>query len=154
MSNIFYRLPTDEDIIDLAENMRQADIDELQLVCGLSPDDAVIESIRASDRDLLRAYHADGALVCITGCAPMDNETARPWLLATDRLDDYRYRVQRETLGILELMLKKYRRLTNVVDPRNTVAVEWLKSLGFSLGEAYLVDGEHYLVPFEQWATL
>lgn len=151
MNNIFYRLPNDQDIIDLAENMRQADIDELQLVCGLSPEDAIIESIRASDRELLRAYHADGALVCITGCSPVDAETAHPWLLSTNRLCEYRYRLQRETRGILDLMLKKYRYLTNVIDPRNTDVVDWLTSLGFSFGEPYLVkDGLYLMTVFQE----
>lgn len=145
---ISYRLPNDEDIADLAARLRQADIDELALVTDLTPEQAIIESIRASDRDLLRAYHADGVLVCITGCSAIDANSGRPWLLATDLIETYRFRLQRETLGILDLMLRKYAYLTNVVDQRNTVAVEWLKSLGFEFYDAVETGTHPYLRPF------
>lgn len=149
MATITYRLPTDKDIMDLAANMRQADIDELQVVCGLSPDQAVIESVKASDPELLRAYLADDQLVCIAGCSPTDEHHARPWLLATDLLDGYYYRLQRESLGLLDLMRAKYAYLSNVVDARNTMTIEWLKSLGFTVSDsAGIVNGEHRILSF------
>lgn len=148
MATITYRLPTDKDIMDLAANMRQADIDELQVVCGLPPDQAIVESVQASDPELLRAYLADDQLVCITGCSPVDEQHARPWLLATDLLDGFYYRLQRETLGILDLMRAKYAYLSNVVDPNNTMTIEWLKSLGFTMGEAYTGYRGYPVLPF------
>jgi hypothetical protein len=148
MATITYRLPTDKDIMDLAANMRQADIDELQVVCGLPPDQAVIESIKASDPELLRAYLADDQLVCITGCSPVDEHHARPWLLATGLLDGYYYRLQKETLGILNLMRAKYQYLSNVVDARNTMSIEWLKSLGFTVIQAPDVLGDNKVLSF------
>jgi len=148
MANITYRLPTDKDIIDLAANMRQADIDELQVVCGLPPDQAVIESVKASDPDLLRAYLADDQLVCIAGCSPTDEHHARPWLLATELLDGYYYRLQKESLGLLDLMRAKYAYLSNVVDARNTMTIEWLQSLGFKVIQAPEVLGDNKVLSF------
>lgn len=148
MDNITYRLPTDKDIMDLAANMRQVDKDELQLVCDLSPEQAVIESLKASDPEFLRAYLADDQLICIAGCSPMDEHHAQPWLLATDLLDGYCYRLRRESLGVLNLMRAKYAYLSNVINPNNTMTIEWLESIGFTMGEAYTNHRGHNVLPF------
>jgi hypothetical protein len=52
---LYCRLPTDEDIWQLGEFMRQSDRDELAAVCDLSAYEAVLASVRASDPAFLAA---------------------------------------------------------------------------------------------------
>lgn len=129
------RFPNDEDIFDLSQNLRQCDIDELSAVCDDTPDEAIIKSLQASDLALTRAAHVDGKLACIFGCSPRTVNTAAPWLLCTDLIDDYSKTLTRDTREVVRNMLAKYPILTNVVDVRNTRTVAWLRVLGFEMME-------------------
>ena len=132
-ARITSRFPQDVDLVALAEGLRQADIEELQAVTDLLPCEAVIASVQASDPQFLRAWHADGQLVCIAGCSPKSHTVAAPWLLATDLLDLHFKSLHRYALLGLVDMLEVYPVLSNVVDVRQTRVVDWLLRLGFSV---------------------
>ena len=130
------RFPQDTDIVELAENMRQGDIDELAAVTDLKPCEAVIASVQASDAQFLRAWHVDGRLICIGGCSPVSVNTAAPWLLATDLLDAHVKSLHK--LAAIEVikMLAVYPLLRNVVDARQVKVIAWLERLGFEVTDA------------------
>ena len=134
---LYCRLPTDEDIWQLGEFMRQSDRDELAAVCDLSAYEAVLASVRASDPAFLAA-RVDGLnrVVCISGCSPVRAGVAAPWLLGTDLLDEYGFSLHRMAVRELGQMRMKYALLSNVVDVRQVRVIAWLGRLGFEFAEA------------------
>ena len=147
---LYCRLPTDEDIWQLGEFMRQSDRDELAAVCDLSAYEAVVASVKASDVAFLRA-HVDerGRVVCIRGCSPVRDGVAAPWLLGTDLLDDYGLGLHKEAVRELARMRMKYALLSNVVDVRQERVIGWLQRLGFRLRPAEVWKEGFELMRFE-----
>ena len=144
-ANIKMRFPNERDIIDLAEYMRQADIDELEAVCDLSPLDAVRASVRLSDPNFLFAAHADGRLLCIGGVSV----EGAPWLLATDLMFRYSKRLTRDARRGVRMMLEKYPILSNVVDARHARAIRWLEAIGFEMKEMLEIKPGFAVLRFE-----
>lgn len=132
MPKISMRLPTDADMACLAAHMRRSDVEELALLCGLPPLEAVIESVRVSDPDFLFAAHADGGLLCIGGCSVL----GAPWLLGTELLGRHVLRLTRDARRAAALMLQRYPLLRNVIDARQERTITWLLAVGFRLGPA------------------
>lgn len=128
---IICRFPTDMDVIHLADNLRQSDMDELAATCGLTPYEAVRLSVKASDTDFLKAWFADDQLLCIAGCSPLSNTKAAPWLLATPLMEHYQISLTRYARKGVDDMLSRYDLLSNIIDARQKTSIKWLKSLGF-----------------------
>lgn len=150
MTKITMRFPNDVDICDLAQGMRQADIDELEAVCEYSPDEAIIKSMQASTITFLQAYHdADGQLICICGCSPQRDGTAVPWMLSTDLLDRYSKTLTKVARQECRRMLAAYPVLSNVVDVRNTRTIQWLKAIGFQIKGTIEIKPGYPVIHFE-----
>jgi hypothetical protein len=130
-----FRFPVERDIVMLARDMRQSDRDELAVVCDLTPLDAVWASVLASDQRFLSACLDGEELLCIVGCTPDNQGAAKPWLLATEKMDaGYCKRLTREAREGLAKMLAVYPRLYNFVDVRQVQTIRWLEALGFGIG--------------------
>ncbi|WP_347989501.1 hypothetical protein [Methylomonas sp. AM2-LC] len=127
------RFPQDNDLVYLAEHLRPGDIEELEAVTALKPCEAVIASVQASDPQFLRAWLADGELLCIAGCSPINTTRAAPWLLGTDLLDKHLLRLTKEARAGVDAMLAVYPVLSNVIDVRQVRVMRWLKLLGFDM---------------------
>ena len=146
-------LPSEQDILDLAANLRPADCAELQAVCDLSPLAAVRASVRLSAPGFLFAAHvqtaaeAERRLLCIGGAA--DAEVGVPWLLATPLLERYAKSLTREARVELRRMLQRWPVLANVIDARQTRCIQWLRALGFELREAQALKPGLPLLRFE-----
>jgi hypothetical protein len=153
-------IPTEQDILHLAANLRPADGVELQAVCDLSPLAAVRESVRLSAAGFLFAVHvqvraeAEPCLLCIGGaaCAVADGVVGVPWLLATPALERYALRLTREARRELRRMLGRWPVLANVIDARQTGCIRWLRSLGFELRETAAFRPGLPLLQFEMRA--
>lgn len=128
---VTFRIPTHADAYDLAELMRQSDIDELKTVFDLEPLDAVLRSIAGSDDRFLFAALVDDRLACIFGCVPSDDGIGIPWMMGTPVLDRYGKRLTQEATRLVRMMLAEYPTLTNIIDPNNVKTKRWLESLGF-----------------------
>ncbi len=145
------RLPTDQDIIELADNLRQSDRDELAVVCELSAREAVLKSVLASDPDFIFAAHADGKLLCIGGASSptLLSPVAVPWLLATDEMNRHTQRLTKDARRGVRMMLDKWPILTNVIDVRSTITIRWLKCIGFEFKETFVVRDNRPVIRFE-----
>jgi len=127
-SEIEFRAPTTADMAVLIENMRQADRDELDCIPNYtSRYSAVYDSVRLSDPDFLFAARVCDHLICIGGVSVSGN----PWLVGTDLLDSYGFRLHAEARLRVALMLERYPVLFNWVDCRNLKTIRWLRRLGF-----------------------
>lgn len=155
MAKITLRLPTDQDIIELADTLRQSDRDELAVVCTYSAREAVLKSVLASDPDFLFAVLADGKLLGIFGASSPSllSRVGVPWLLATDEMNKYTKRLTQDTQRVVRMMLEKWPVLTNVIDVRNTMTMRWLKVIGFEFKETYVVKDNLPVIRFEMRRT-
>jgi len=137
--------PAEQDILDLAANLRPADSAELLAVCDLAPLAAVRESVRLSDPEFLFAAHvsvkagAERRLLCIGGaaCVSATASVGVPWLLATPLLDRYAKRLTLEARGELGRMLLRWPILSNLIDARQTATIRWLEGLGLRCGRLW-----------------
>ena len=118
---------------ELAENMRWADCEEVWATAHLYPLQATLFSLEAS-RDATTGL-ADGCVVCMFGVGPaaIISTTGVPWLLTTDGVERHAKAFLRRNKKVVKEMLMTYPFLKNYVDERNTVAVRWLKWLGFDI---------------------
>lgn len=132
-----FRRPAPADAITLAATMRAQDVAEVHAT-GRTDLLAVIEEGIARSTMCWAAY-VDGELAAIFGCAPfgsMLDPRGVPWLLGTDLIPRHRRIFVRESRPYIARMLAAYPSLINAVHAENTVAVAWLRRMGFHLEPA------------------
>lgn len=138
---------------ELAWNMREADRQEVWAAAHYSPRQATFFSLEAS-RDA-RVGLVDGRVVCMFGVGPaaIVSTTGVPWLLTTDLVKKHAGPFLRRNKRVVEEMLAAYPFLRNHVDERNTMAIRWLRWLGFEilLAEPFGAEGLPFH-PFEMRA--
>jgi hypothetical protein len=131
----------------VAANLREADREEVMASTGWSPERALAESLSSSSNAWTGL--ADDAPVCIFGVAgeTLLSRTGFPWMLGTDGVATYQRQFLRRNRPLVQIMLSMFPYLVNYVDQRNTVAIRWLKWLGFKMGEPepYGVQGLPFL---------
>lgn len=149
MVKVTYRKPTITDVLELAENMRQIDIEELCVTSGMNPLIAVSLSCAMSDYRHLQAAHVDGKLACIWGVVPVGKGVGRCWVLGTDLVDKHFRRFTIETSHQLETMLQDYPKICNTIDMRQTKTIKWLQHFGCKFGEPWQAVNGFDLVNFE-----
>jgi len=116
----------------LAPQLRAADAAECQ-ANGRTPEQALERALRLSA--LSRAIVTpSGDIIALFGFAPIDPETAAPWLLGSDALvTTHRRWFVRNTQLIVRHGDHLWRRFYNLVDARNTKHIRWLSWAGFQL---------------------
>ena len=145
-----YTKPFEAHYIDLlADDMCQADIDEVFASNGVSPKDAVTHSVLNSDR--LVCYFDGEQLLAIGGIGINPNGSGSPWLLSTTYLSTWKRKNLRTFLKCsrswIEHMNEEYLHLENYVDKRNKESQTWLKHLGFYFPKT-IPDYGYLKIPF------
>lgn len=123
-------------VAHVASNLRQADIEEAWAFYGRCPKALVLESFEKSH--LCWTGLLDGEPVITFGCCTFDlfESNGVPWLVGTSKLEQVPFTFARMSRPFLRLMKARHVRLTNYVDTRNTLAIRWLRWLGFTLDPA------------------
>lgn len=145
MVNITRHIPTEQDISELGQNLRQWDVNELQAVTSQTVAESVRASVLNSDPRYCWAYHADGKLLCLCGCT----RSGSPWLLATPLLNHHTKRLTQTVKHEVRMMLETYPRLANMIDVRSTQTIRWLKLLGFRFTETFELKPGFPVICFE-----
>lgn len=134
-SAVEFAPPTAADIDELAARMRAQDTAEVHaLRPGVPLRGIVQDSVDASAWAL--AARADGALACIFGLARAGTVLAPigvPWMLGTPTVLQHKRSLNRLARRYIKQMLQETPILLNAVHADNTVAVNWLKRMGFEL---------------------
>ncbi len=112
----------------LGHNLRQEDRDEILAASGLDPMAGLLACAKLTP-DLWAAVIGDEP-IAVFGAAPVDSDTAGPWMMASDRLREHRFWMARESITWFDRLALQYRRLTNWVDARNENHARWLEWLG------------------------
>jgi hypothetical protein len=144
------RRPTPEDIEILAANLRDQDLAECQAAGHTDMLEVIANGVAMST--MCWAAFVDGRLACIFGVAPygsMLSERGVPWLLGTREIKTHRRVFMRLSRPYIAEMLSAYPYLFNAVHARNTVAMRWLKHMGFKLHAAVQVESGEMFHPFE-----
>lgn len=126
----------------VATRLRRADVDEMALIHGVDAEalgvrlSLIRASVAASRAGECWAAHdsVSGEPVAVLGVAPtswIDNEAA-PWLLGTNALPRYGRDLVAMGRDAVADWSQRWR-LVNLVDARNTVAVRWLRRVGFDV---------------------
>lgn len=149
-AKVTMRYPTDDDMAYVSEHMRRSDILEIEAISGLSPLEAVRQSVMASDRAYCFTACIDGEPVCIGGCSPLGllSDIGIIWLLGTEQLTRYAKLLTRDCRRGIDAMLDKWPILTNIIDVRSTQTIRWLRLVGFEFKET-LVIKENPVIRFE-----
>jgi len=127
---------TDDHINELAETMSQADRDEVWATSHRSPLESLLFSSTMSG-DTTTGL-ADGEVVCIFGVSPISiiSGSGSPWLLGSDLIREHFRVFLRGNKEWMKIQQEKWDTLSNHVDARNTLAIRWLKWMGFDFDEA------------------
>ncbi len=132
------RNPTVEDILHVATHMRAADIAECMALGERDLVDVLTDGVRRSVWS--RAVLIDGEPVCILGVAPhgalLTATTGVPWMLGTDLIPQNRRALIRNAPLYIDDMLRTFSHLLNFVHADNTLAVRWLRRVGFTMHDA------------------
>lgn len=149
MINVQVIQATQEHIEELLPNVRQADLQEFQAICGWDARRVLETGLRTSTFSV--AGLVDGKVVTIFGVAPksMIGGAGIPWLVATDELEKYQFAFLRRCSKGVNAMLSVYPYLENYVDERNHVAKSWLHWLGFTIEEPKPYGIQH--LPFHRF---
>lgn len=136
------------DVEHVAAHMRRADVAEVQ-AAGHEPLAALRESVARSAQAWTATVGGDPA--AIFGVAPLGSALdprGAPWLLGTDAVPRSRRALAVLTPRYIRAMLGEYPHLINLVHAPNTVAVEWLRHVGFTLGQtvSHPATGEPFIV--------
>jgi len=137
MTRVYVRTLMAGDLEHVAQNMRQADRDEIFAARGQRDMHAVL------GRAIMLSTHywigvADEEPCAIFGVAPLSllSGSGSPWLLGTERVYAARGALMREGRHYLHRMLAVYPHLVNYVDARNERSIRWLARLGFAIAPA------------------
>lgn len=130
-----YRRVTAEDILQLSENARVLDVQEVEAVTHMTMHETLEYSVRTSS--LCASAYVDGKLNAILGVCPQStsiiNTVGVPWMIGTDLVTENRRVFCAEYSTIINQMLGEYSLLENYVDSRNKPAVTFLRKAGFTL---------------------
>lgn len=128
----------------LATNMRAQDRVECEAVMGLSPYEALAETVR--NADWAYAAEVDGEVVTIFGLTTHDafGGRAAPWMLSAYGIEKHAREILVHARGFLSRMKGESETLANVVHADNASAIRFLTWCGFAFGDAVTLDGEPF----------
>lgn len=117
----------------IAENLREADREELHSSTGLSSTEGLMESWKVSSHCWL-ILDNEGLPIGIFGAAPHPVEgLGVVWMMGTDGILKEAISVARQTRRYVDEMQAVYPTLWNFVDARNELSIRWLTWSGFRL---------------------
>ena len=124
------------DIPWIADQMRSADVAELQASCGLGPKYALLHSFLIS-KPCMTMVSRTGEPLAMGGVAPdeLNDRVGRIWLLGTNAMvEDSTNKTGflRNCRSWVAAMHREYDLLWNCMDARNAVHQKWLEWMGFT----------------------
>lgn len=125
--------PTPELLQELADNMAQADIDEVWAGSHSTPIQALVNSVLSSAEAYV--WVVDGSPKAAFGVSKPTvlSNVGVPWMLGAKDLPKYGKKFARGSKVFTQEWLEKYGVLRNAVDARHKVAVHWIKWMGFTV---------------------
>lgn len=123
-----------EDCIALSKNLRKADLDEIFHAGRLLPEQELLLGYRTSTKTWSVVW--EGEVIAVFGVGGIPGVIGFPWMLASPSLGKMRKSFLKGCRDVIKGMLKMYPLLENQVWAGNTVHIQWLKWLGFTIEPA------------------
>lgn len=132
-------------LVELAEDLRPSDIDEIAATTGEAPATALVSAVMLSSHAWI-ALDAVGNPLVAFGAAPADLDDPSEgivWMLGSPRMDEpaNALGILRRTPEYLGTLLDAYPTLSNYVDARNQKSILWLLSAGFEIDDVAFDHG-------------
>lgn len=125
--------PTDELVKAIADDMRQADIDEVWASSRHTPIEAMISSWKMSDSSVIVTVNDEPCVMIGLVIRDILSGSGVPWLLGTDNALKYKRHFITQVPAIIDEMLAICPKLYNYVHADNKVSIRWLKRIGFTI---------------------
>jgi hypothetical protein len=146
VGNTWWRHTTGSDVEFVADNMRQADRDEV-IAGGHDHKDGLRRSVELTDV-CFTLDSADGPLL-ICGAKPksLTSDVGIPWLLGSFLAEKHPKVFLKDAPLILGVWFRDFNYLENYVHAEYKQAVNWLQRIGFTLGETIKIPktDEHFI---------
>ncbi|HAI44454.1 MAG TPA: hypothetical protein DCM40_43315 [Maribacter sp.] len=134
---------TPNDVIEVASNMRQEDIEEIYAYSGADPKSSLIYCYFGS-QPCMTMVGRKGNIMGMYGVIPVRKNMGKIWMLG-HRTMTTDYKDVRAFLRNSPIELDKFKMnfpiLFNYVDARNTTHVKWIKYMGFSIIKEHATFG-------------
>lgn len=135
MTKELVRKSTQDDVEYLIDHARPEDVAEIDALTGSTVRQALEQIPDLIDNAL--TWEVEGKVVCIFGVNPLPGPMAVGiiWLLGTEEFHKYTRRFARSCREVFEMLTKGYHYLFNYIHSENKTSIEWLKWLGFTIGD-------------------
>lgn len=130
----------------IASVMRQADRDEIEAATGRDALPVLSASFRRSSICMVALVDGQPEVIFGAGDLSVLTGLGAPWLLGSDVIERHWREFLRLSVHWLAQLLKRYAVLRNIVDCRNTVAIRWLRWLGFDFSEPFDHRGHRFMM--------
>ena len=138
-----WRKSTPNDIVEVAENMRQEDIEEIRAYSGSEPKSSLMYCYFGS-KPCMTMVGRKGNVMGMYGVIPVRKNMGKIWMLGHESMTSD-YQDVRAFLRNSPVELNKFHMnypiLFNFVDARNTTHVKWIKYMGFSIIQEHATFG-------------
>lgn len=142
---------TEEDIREFAANIRDMDAKEVEVMSGIPFKDQVEDLIKYRKDTKVVKYN--GVILCIGGWYHemldwgLYSEGVVGWMLLTNAVEDHKIEFLRWSKELVKTLLEAYPAITNVVDSRNLLHVQYLDFLGAKFWEdQFRKDLWHFII--------
>ena len=143
LSKFHWRKSTPNDIVEVAANMRQEDIEEIYAYSGSNPKSSLIYCYFAS-KPCMTMLGRKGNIMGMYGVIPIRKNLGKIWMLGhrtmTSDYKDVRAFLRNSPIE-LDKFKMNYPILFNYVDARNRTHVKWIKYMGFSIIKEHATFG-------------
>ena len=135
MKPTFVRPATADDVRYVADNLREADREEILASVGIEPSIALPQYLAEGREVYAAGLCMDNRAEILYGLDPIFGveRAAVIWLLSTDRIYDFPVEFVVRTRELYDEAHTRFDLLTNFIDARNTRHIKWLKFLGFTM---------------------
>lgn len=132
----------------ITKNLRRCDLDEVEAMASVSPEDALRTSVALSSHGYA-VVNRHGEPVAMFGAAPHPLPgVGIVWMLGTDGIAREAHAIAKATRTYFDELNSAYSILWNYIDARNTASMRWLRWGGFQL----LGETQFGLHPFHIFA--
>jgi len=128
--------PNEAAIQSIAADMRQADIDEVWASNHHTPLEALNVGWETSKSAVIVAVNDEPCVMIGLVKRDILSDIGTPWLLGTNNALKYKRHFIKQVPDVISEMLTVCSKLCNYVHVNNTISINWLKRIGFTIDSA------------------
>lgn len=125
-----------QNLIDaIARDMRHQDVNEVWASNRHTPTEALMTGWRLSDYSVVITVNKEPCVMLGLVIRDILSGAGVPWLLGTNASLKYKRQFFHQVPSVIDEMLNVCPKLFNYVHVKNTVSIDWLKWIGFTIEE-------------------